>query len=41
VSQAPKARGKVADELVKLAALRDTGVLTDEEFALQKAELLS
>ncbi len=30
-----------ADELVKLAALRDQGVLTDEEFAAQKAKLLA
>lgn len=30
----------VADELEKLAKLRDSGVLTDEEFAAQKAKLL-
>jgi hypothetical protein len=30
----------VADELLKLAALRDAGVLTAEEFAAQKAKLL-
>jgi heme exporter protein D len=30
-----------ADELAKLAALRDQGVLTDEEFSAQKAKLLS
>jgi len=30
----------VADELAKLAKLRDSGVLTDEEFASQKAKLL-
>jgi hypothetical protein len=30
-----------ADELAKLASLRDQGVLTDEEFAAQKAKLLS
>jgi Short C-terminal domain/Phospholipase_D-nuclease N-terminal len=29
-----------ADELHKLAALRDNGVLTEEEFAAQKAKLL-
>jgi hypothetical protein len=29
----------VADELVKLAHLRQTGVITDEEFAAQKAKL--
>jgi hypothetical protein len=31
----------VADELAKLAQLRDSGVLTEEEFALQKARLLA
>lgn len=31
----------VADELAKLAQLRDSGVLTDEEFAAQKARLLA
>ncbi len=30
----------VADELAKLAKLKDAGVLTDEEFAAQKAKLL-
>jgi hypothetical protein len=30
-----------ADELTKLAALRDSGVLTDEEFAAQKSKLLA
>jgi hypothetical protein len=29
-----------ADELTKLAGLRDSGVLTEEEFAAQKARLL-
>jgi hypothetical protein len=29
-----------AEQLVKLASLRDTGVLTEEEFAAKKAELL-
>lgn len=29
-----------ADELMKLAALRDQGILTEEEFALQKTKLL-
>lgn len=33
--------GGDADELAKLAALRDQGVLTDEEFSAQKAKLLS
>jgi hypothetical protein len=32
--------GSVADELGKLAALRDSGVLSDDEFAEQKARLL-
>jgi hypothetical protein len=31
----------VADELAKLAALRDKGILTDAEFAAQKAKLLA
>lgn len=30
----------VADELIKLGDLRERGVLTDEEFAVQKAKLL-
>jgi hypothetical protein len=30
----------LADELAKLAQLRDQGVLTDDEFATQKARLL-
>jgi hypothetical protein len=30
----------VADELMKLAQLRDAGVLTPEEFQAQKARLL-
>lgn len=33
--------GSSADELTKLADLRDKGVLTDEEFAAQKAKLLA
>ena len=33
--------GDVADELTKLADLRDRGVLTDEEFEAQKAKLLA
>lgn len=37
-SSAPS--GGLADELAKLAALRDQGVLTDDEFAAQKAKLL-
>ena len=31
----------VADELTKLAALKDRGILTDTEFAAQKAKLLA
>jgi hypothetical protein len=31
----------VADQLRKLAELRDQGVLTDDEFAAQKAKLLN
>ena len=30
-----------ADELAKLAGLRDSGVITDEEFAAQKSKLLA
>ena len=33
--------GSSADELAKLAALRDQGVLTEEEFSAQKAKLLA
>jgi hypothetical protein len=33
--------GSSADELTKLAALRDSGVLTDDEFAAQKGKLLA
>jgi hypothetical protein len=33
--------GGNADELAKLASLREQGVLTDEEFSAQKAKLLS
>jgi hypothetical protein len=33
--------GGSADELTKLAALRDSGVLTDDEFTAQKAKLLA
>jgi hypothetical protein len=38
---APAAAGNVADELAKLAGLRDAGVLTAGEFDAQKAKLLS
>lgn len=33
--------GGAADEIAKLAALRDQGVLSDEEFAQQKSKLLA
>jgi hypothetical protein len=36
----PVAPSSMADELVKLAGLRDSGILTEEEFAVQKAKLL-
>jgi len=32
--------GSIADELVKLSALRDSGILTDKEFHTQKMRLL-
>lgn len=37
----PGAGSSTADELVKLAQLRDAGVLSEEEFAGQKARLLA
>ena len=40
-TEAIGAAGSVADELAKLAALCESGVLTDEEFATQKAKLLA
>lgn len=36
----PSAPVDVADQLTKLAALRDQGILTDEEFTAQKVKLL-
>jgi hypothetical protein len=36
----PPAASSLADELAKLARLRDVGVLSDEEFGAQKAKLL-
>jgi hypothetical protein len=36
-----QAVGSVADELAKLAALRDSGVLSEDEFEAQKAKLLA
>ena len=40
-AEGPGAGGSVADEIAKLAALRDQGHLTDAEFAAQKAQLLA
>ena len=40
-AQATPAEPDVADELARLAALRDKGILTDTEFAAQKAKLLA
>jgi len=40
-AKATAAEPDVADELAKLAALRDKGILTDTEFAAQKAKLLA
>lgn len=36
----PAATSGIAEELKKLAELRDAGILTDEEFASQKSKLL-
>jgi hypothetical protein len=41
VRQTASPAGGAADELVKLAQLRDSGVITDAEFAAQKAKLLA
>jgi hypothetical protein len=41
IRQAAGSSSGSADELTKLAALRDSGVLTDEEFTAQKAKLLA
>jgi hypothetical protein len=41
VHQPPPAPVDVAEELQKFAALRDQGILTEEEFSAQKARLLS
>jgi Short C-terminal domain len=40
-TKATVAEPDVADELAKLARLRDRGILTDAEFATQKAKLLA
>jgi hypothetical protein len=39
-SNPAQAQSSLADELAKLAQLRDQGILTDDEFASQKAKLL-
>ena len=41
VATVPAAAPDLADQLQKLAALRDQGILTDDEFAAQKAKLLN
>lgn len=41
VVQAPVPKSGVADELAKLAKLKADGILTDEEFNVQKAKLLN
>jgi hypothetical protein len=41
IRQAAGSSASSADELAKLASLRDSGVLTDDEFTAQKAKLLS
>lgn len=38
---APKPRSSVADELAKLAALKNSGALTEDEFAAEKRKLLA
>ncbi|MEI8103058.1 MAG: SHOCT domain-containing protein [Chlorobium sp.] len=39
--QRERGQSQIADEVAKLAALRDQGVLSEEEFASQKQKLLS
>lgn len=39
--QQPSSSASSADELIKLAALRDAGVLTEEEFAAEKVKVLA
>lgn len=41
IQQAAGGSGGVADELTKLSALKASGVITDDEFAAQKAKLLA
>ncbi len=40
-SEGSNSTASVADELLKLANLRNQGVLSEEEFAAQKVKLLS
>ncbi|QNE48499.1 SHOCT domain-containing protein [Glaciihabitans sp. INWT7] len=37
----PTVQPEIHDQLQKLASLRDSGILTDEEFTAKKAELLA
>ena len=37
----PAAGGDVLQQIKELAALKDAGVLTDDEFTVKKAELLA
>jgi hypothetical protein len=41
ITATPATQVDVADQLHKLGSLRDAGILTDEEFATKKAELLA
>lgn len=41
VAQTAGSKASTAEELTKLAQLRDSGVLSDAEFAAQKAKLLA
>lgn len=41
IQKVPSSSSSIADELTKLAKLKADGILTDEEFQIQKAKLLS
>ncbi|SKA95823.1 Short C-terminal domain-containing protein [Agreia bicolorata] len=41
IAATPVAQADVAEQLQKLASLRDAGILTDEEFVTKKTELLA
>ncbi|OII41457.1 hypothetical protein BIU99_17865 [Plantibacter sp. MMLR14_011] len=41
LTSTPEMRSDAVEQLHKLASLRDAGILTDEEFAQKKAELLA